>query len=155
MLITAKDILDKVCDVTGVGEKDIYSRAKLKSISLARTLFWITLRINGYTTEGIATIAKRDHSTVARMTRVRYELQCEQARALLQELGAERFEMMIKPQDFYKLSKEERENFSKLMLDRQDNTFVKVERKKRKIVMKKIPDYKNSIIKTVWRVEKC
>lgn len=153
MLITAKDILNKVCDVTGVGERDILSRAKRKNVSLARTLFWITLRMNGYTTEGIALIAHRDHSTVAKMSRERHELQYEQARAILDELGADVFEMMIKPQDFCKLSKSERENFSKLIRANPRNTFIKTERKKRKIIMKKIPDYQNSIIKTVWRVE--
>lgn len=154
MLVTAKDILNKVCDVTGVSEKDIFSRAKLKKTSLARTLFWIALRMNGYTTEGISIMMNREHSTVARMTRRRYPEQCGLARQILSDLGGDIFEMMLRPQQFNKLTEEEKDNYSKLIGHSFNLCQLPiVERVKKKIVQKRVPDYKNSIIKTVWRIE--
>lgn len=154
MIVTANDILNKVSYITGIGIKDINSNSRLQAVSNARKLFWICLRMNGYNTEGIALIAKRDHSTIAKLTRDSYEKNKALAEQILVSLGAEIFEMMPKIQEFSKLPRSERGKYCKLS----NNMKLLVipenipERKKRKIVVKKIPDYKNYTIKTVWRI---
>jgi hypothetical protein len=109
--------------------------------------------MNGYNIEAVSMLAGRDHSTVAKLTRDHYERTKTPAINILKSLGGEVFEMMIKPQDFAKLTNKQKASYCKLA----NNTILRVLpllNKRREIVMKKIPDYKNYCVKTIWRVEK-
>jgi len=153
MLVTAKDILKKVSEVTHIAEKEINGRSRLADISDARKLFWTCLRMNGYTIDGVAMIAHRDHSTVAKLTRDYYAVNKTLACGILNSLGAEVFEMMIKPQDYAKLPNGQKTKYCKLSNNMKLRVYAPLpERKKREIVVKKIPDYKNYCVKTIWRI---
>lgn len=54
---------------TGVGRKDILGRSKLKNIVVARKMFWVALRMAGFTLTAIGNRVGREHSTVARETK--------------------------------------------------------------------------------------
>ena len=153
MLVTALDILKKVADFSHVGEREILGRSRRQSITSARVLYWICLRMNGYNIDSVAVLAGRDHSTVAKLTRDHYDDNKQAAINILKSLGGEVFEMMIKPQDFAKLTQKQKASYCKLS----NNTVLRVlplMNKRREIVMKKIPDYQNYCVKTIWRVEK-
>jgi len=153
MLVTALDILKKVSDFSHIGEKEILGRSRRQGIANARVLYWTCLRMNGYNIEAVSMLAGRDHSTVAKLTRDHYERTKTPAINILKSLGGEVFEMMIKPQDFAKLTNKQKASYCKLS----NNTVLRVlplVNERREIVMKKIPDYKNYCVKTIWRVEK-
>lgn len=54
---------------TGVGRKDILGCSKLKNIVAARKIFWVALRMAGFTLTAIDNRVGREHSTVARETK--------------------------------------------------------------------------------------
>lgn len=54
---------------TGVGRKDILGCSRLKNIVAVRKIFWVALRMEGFTLTAIGNRVGREHSTVARETR--------------------------------------------------------------------------------------
>ena len=153
MLVTAKDILKKVSEVTHISEREINGRSRLEDISNARKLYWVCLRMNGYGVDMVSKIANRDHSTVAKLTRDYYAEAKITAYRILKSLGAEVFEMMIQPQKFLKLNKEEKTKYCKLSNNAKLKVYASIPTIKRpQIILKRVPDYKNYTIKTVWRI---
>lgn len=58
-------ILNAVCSITSISEKDILSRNKLKEIVLARHLYcYISVKKSNKTLKVIGSFIKRDHATV-------------------------------------------------------------------------------------------
>lgn len=54
---------------TGVGRKAILGESRLKNIVAARKIFWVALRMAGFTLTAIGNRVGREHSTVARETK--------------------------------------------------------------------------------------
>lgn len=54
---------------TGVGRKDILGCSSLKNIVAARKIFWVALRMAGFSLTAIGNRVGREHSTVARETK--------------------------------------------------------------------------------------
>ena len=152
MLLRPQIILDKVCAVTGIGEKDILSGNRQFEVVKARVLYWITLRMNGYTTSGIGVLTNRDNTTVAKQTRKYEKAFKNAAESILNELGGTTFKMMVQPQELHRMTKKERSEFCSEITTAPKNPYIPP--KRHKIVMKKIPDYQNYCVKTIWRVEK-
>ena len=71
--MSKQGIFDKLLAQTeicaGVGRKDILGESRLKNIVAARKIFWVALRMAGFTLTAIGNRVGREHSTVARETK--------------------------------------------------------------------------------------
>lgn len=71
--MSKQGIFDKLLAQTeicaGVGRKDILGESRLKNIVAARKIFWVALRMAGFTLTAIGNRVGREHSTVVRETK--------------------------------------------------------------------------------------
>ncbi len=133
-MMTIDEATRALCDVEGVGIKDIVSSSRLLNLCRCRLLIWCTLRTMGYSTQKIGAYFARDHSTIARLTKLAPQRIKDEAAELVETFGLQPLEWL---EPFCKGNNGERRPLRSLPKPKPLKKH------------KKVPDYKNYCVKIV------